>query len=47
MILKLLRTSMVVQRLRIHLQMQRTRDSSLAQKDSTCHRATKPVFPNY
>ena len=38
-----LRTSLVVQWFKIHLPVQGTRVQSLVQKDSTCHRAAKPM----
>ena len=41
------KTSLVVQWLRIHLPIQGTQIQSLVQEDSTCHRATKPVYHNY
>ena len=41
------RTSLVAQRLRICLPMQGTPVRYLVQKDSTCHRATKPMCCNY
>ena len=37
------RAFLVVQWLRIHLAMQKTRVQSLVQENSTCHRRTKPV----
>ena len=40
-------TSLVVQWLRIHLQMRRTQVWSLVQEDSTCYRAAKPLGHNY
>ena len=43
----LLRASLVAQWLRIHLPMQGTRVQALAQEAPTCHRATKPLRPNY
>ena len=39
-------TSLVVQWLRIRLPMQGTQVQDLAQEDSTCLRATKPVHHN-
>ena len=39
--------TVVVQWLRIHLPMQGTHVWSLVRENSTCHRATKPVHPNY
>ena len=45
--LKALRTSLVVQWLRIHLPMHGTRVQSLVQEDPTCCGATKPVRHNY
>ena len=36
--------SLVVQWLRIHLPMQGTQVQSLVQEDSTCCRATKPMY---
>ena len=41
------RASLVVQWLRIHLPMQRTRLRVLVQEDPTCHGAPKPVSHNY
>ena len=41
-----LRTSLLVQWIRIHLPMQGTRVKSLVWEDSTCHGATKPVSYN-
>ena len=41
------RTSLVAQRLRICLPMQGTPVRYLVQKDSTCHRATKPMCYSY
>ena len=41
--LKSFGTSLVVQRLRIHLPMQGMQVQSLVQEDSPCHRATKLV----
>ena len=43
----LLCTSLVVQRIRIHLPMQGTQVQSLIQEDPTCRRATKPMCHNY
>ena len=40
-------TSLVVQRLRIHLPMQGTRVQSLFQEDPTCRGTTRPVSHNY
>ena len=40
-------TSLVEQRLRIHLPMQGTRVQPLVQEDPTCRGATKPVHHNY
>ena len=40
-------TSLVVQRLRIHLPIQGTWIQSLVLEDSTCLRATKPTYTNY
>ena len=45
--LKALRTSLVVQWLRIHLQMHGTQVRTLVAEDPTCHGATKPVSHNY
>ena len=42
-----IRTSLVVQWLRIRLPMQGTQVRALVQEDPTCHRATKPVCHNY
>ena len=42
-----LRTSLVVQWLRIRLPMQETWVQSLVQEDLTCHRASKPVGHKY
>ena len=42
-----LRTSLLVQWIRIHLPMQGTRVKSLVWEDSTCHGATKPTCHNY
>ena len=42
-----LRTSLVVQWLRICLPVQGTRVQALVREDTTCHRATKPVRHNY
>ena len=39
--------SLVVQWLRIHLPLQRTRVRALVQKDPTCRGETKPVHHNY
>ena len=44
---KSLRTSLVVQWLRIHLPMQGTWVRVLVQEDPECHGATKPVRHNY
>ena len=44
---KSLRTSLVVQWLRIHLPMEGMQVWSLVQEDSTCHRATKSMCCNY
>ena len=41
------RTSLVVQWLRIHLPVQGTWVRALVREDSTCWRATKPVYHNY
>ena len=41
-----MRTSLVVQWIRIHLPMQRVRVQSLAREDSTCCGAAKPVHHN-
>ena len=41
------RTSLVVQRLRTHLPVQRTWARSLVWEDSMCHGATKPMCHNY
>ena len=41
------KTSLVVQWLRIHLPMQGTWVQSLAQKDSTCHGAARPMHHSY
>ena len=41
------RTSLVVQWLRIHLPMQGTRVRALVWEDPTCRGATKPVRHNY
>ena len=38
---------LVLQRLRIHLAMQGTRVQSLIQEDSTCCRATKPLYHHH
>ena len=40
-------TSLVVQRLKIWLPVQRTQVRSLVQEDPTCRRAAKPELPNY
>ena len=42
-----LRTSWVMQWLRICLAMQGTRVRALVKEDPTCHRATKPVCHSY
>ena len=44
---KVLWTSLVVQWLRIHLSIRRTRVQPLVWEDSACHVATKPVDCNY
>ena len=44
---ELLRASLVVQWLRIHLPMQETRVLSLMREDPTCRGAIKPVRHNY
>ena len=38
---------LVVQWIRVHLPVQGTSVQSLVQEDSTCRRATKPVYHNY
>ena len=43
----LLCTSLVVQRIKIHLPMQGTQVQSLIQEDPTCRRATKSICHNY
>ena len=45
--LKMGRTSLVVQWLRIHLPMQGTQVRALVREDLTCHGATKPGHHNY
>ena len=42
-----MRASLVVQWLRIHLPGQGTQVRSLVQEDPTCHGATRPVCHNY
>ena len=42
----ILRTSLVVQRLRIHLPMQGAQVQSLVWEESTCHRETEAVSHN-
>ena len=44
---KMAGTSLVVQRIRIHLWMQGTRVQSLVREDFTCHGATRPLHRNY
>ena len=44
---KMAGTSLVVQRIRIHLWMQVTRVQSLVREDFTCHGATRPLHRNY
>ena len=44
---KVIYTSLVLQRLRIHLPVQGAWTPSLVQEDSTLLRATKPVYHNY
>ena len=41
------RTSLVVQRLKVHLAKQGTLVRPLVQEDSTCSEATKPMHHNY
>ena len=44
---EVLRTSLVVQWLRMCLPMQRSQVGSLVQEDPICYRASKPVHHNY